>query len=407
MTDIASRFHASRPQPTARRPISINGNTLLGLLILYPFARFVAGELSLVILFVVFIILAFIAARAASWRLVRWFVPLTLLTACGWLASLLHGPPGGANYFLFLTVYFIAIATCSNVYFNYPGRGASRIYFMFCVLVVLFILFPALKELSSEKYALAVSEMTTGEDSIVDDVNFLIQDRFQAYFIHANEFGIFAAALFYLLVSNASSPRSRASRTFDRCVAALLAVFVIISGSVTGYFLLAVAAAMRLFPKDVIFVVVNFIFLALFATQTFFAQQTADWLDAGSLYWRYAVASEIIGQTPLISFAPNNISMIGNWPHSVFLDFTFLFGILGPLLLFCVVSAFSLLAVPRITGIGVLVFFCCAALQPAGAMATCFLLLILAIFRQPESRLMSADSPFPPPRLEIAMPVRR
>jgi hypothetical protein len=43
------------------------------------------------------------------------------------------------------------------------------------------------------------------------------------------------------------------------------------------------------------------------------------------------------------------------------------------------VSAFALLYLPADRGTGVLIFFVCAALQPAGAMPSSFLILALAL----------------------------
>jgi hypothetical protein len=121
------------------------------------------------------------------------------------------------------------------------------------------------------------------------------------------------------------------------------------------------------------------IFSLLFVTQFFFPIKAAEFLQAGSMFWRYLVADVITSSSSIFQFAPVSINLVGNWPHSIFLDFIFLAGLLGPVLLYAAVSVFSLAYLPADRGAGVLTFFTCAALQPAGAMPSSFLILAVAL----------------------------
>ena len=361
----------------------VDGSLLIGLLTLYPMLRFAAGGLSLVPLALTMLLFALAVLRAPNLKLVVLWSPLLLGTIAGWAYCWFNGLDSEATYFMFLTLLLGIIASLSNTGFTYSHRAVLWIGAFFCATVLMFLVIPGLADLASQHYATAVAE-AAGEDYITvnDDDKLREADRFHAYFIHSNEFGIFAAAFFFILVLLRDGEASFAAKLASLVIAGTLAIFVASSGSATAKFVLVASLALRIMPAAPVLIGLCGLFCFQFLSQVFFPDRVLPYLESGSFYWRYLSAQQIVNQAPFFAFDPGHISLVGTWPHSIFLDFTFLFGLAGAGIVTCLAVVFALFAVPPVTGGAVLVFFICAALQPAGAMPSCFLLLAVAIILQ-------------------------
>ena len=361
----------------------VDGSLLIGLLTLYPMLRFAAGGLSLVALVLTIILLGLAFLRAPSLKLVVLWSPLLLGTLASWAYCWLNGLDSEATYYIFLTLLLGTIASHSNTRFTYSHRAVLWICAFFCVTVLMFLAFPGLLDHASAQYATAVVE-SAGEDYITvnDDDRLREADRFHAYFIHSNEFGLFAAAFFFILVHLRNAEASFAASLASLAMAGTLAVFVVSSGSATAKFALVATLALRFLPAAPVLLGLCALFGFQFLSQIFFPDRVLPYLESGSFYWRYLSAEQIVNQAPFFAFDPGHISLVGTWPHSIFLDFIFVFGLVGAGIVTCLAIVFALFAVPRVTGVAVLVFFICAALQPAGAMPSCFLLLAVAVILQ-------------------------
>lgn len=364
---------------------SMNGNVLLGLFVTYPIIRLFGGGLQVLVLGMIALAMLIMIVRSDAMLRTLWFAPLILLTAAAWLGSV-GSSEGIPTYYIFLCFFFIILPTLGGVTFIYAEKWRQRIMLVFCAVALLFAVVPPLSDLAASRFATEDTELFEGDQGDDDNVRgalSIVSERAASIFVHPNEFGLFAGALLLLLGNIHRRDRIRDWPLADKVIAGLFLLFVTLSGSITGNFLVALAIGYRVVNTKLIILGTLFLFVFLYTSQISYATEMTHLLEKGSVYWRYLAAESIVGQAPWIGFAPRDLLYFSIWPHSIFLDFIFLGGKAGPMLLMLVVLFYCVRGTTPFIGGGILAFFSCAALQPAGAMPSCFILLALAIHSVP------------------------
>lgn len=374
---------ATAGQADRKLVILLNGELIVALLLLYPLLRFALGGVSLLALAVAVVIVAAFGLQIGRVRHVAVFAPIIAGCVIAALYCLLRGSSGNANYFGFLAIYCLVIPLLCSAEIVYTRAAINALLLLFCSLSLAFFLFPQMTMFASEKYIRGLEASLPNAATMVEEglrgQIALTTERFHAFFLHSNEFGQFIAGLAFIL-SRVRGPRIGSDAVANALFAGTLMFLALLSGSMSALYAIVIAALLATVSSRLVLLVALGVFVALFVAQMFLAEFAARWLEEGSLYWRFLVAYEIGNRAPFIGFNPDNIGLVGNWPHSIFLDLTFVFGRIGPFLLFAIVTSFSLFAVSAEKGAGILAFFTCAALQPAGAMPSCFFLMAVTIF---------------------------
>lgn len=372
---------ASKPPISGVSPERLHlayGNLVVGLMTLYPMLRFATEGWYTIVQFIALLYLASVAIAFGDLKRITLFLPLIAGFAVAGLYCYFQGSSEKANYFYLMSFYVFAIPALSTVKFAYSLSTTRILALALIALCAVFFFFPGIEGYGSEKYTESITDNFLVEEGIRNSTA-IVATRFQAFFLHSNELGIFVAALLFILILVRNDNERASVKFLDLLIQGALILLVLTSNSLSAEFAIAVAYLLRFAPARWVLSLTYLTFFFLFITQFFFADAMVDLLETGSMAWRYEMANDIISQASVIGFSPMDIDSHAYWPHSIFLDCTFVAGLLGPFLLFGAVSIFSLFLVPPAIGAGVLTFFVCAALQPVGAMPVCFIFLAVAV----------------------------
>jgi hypothetical protein len=380
MTFITADPQMARRLPAAPLP-TMGGNAVLVLFSLYPLLRFAVGSAGLAVLGVSVLLFCIPLARSMNKRVLL-VLPLCLLTVTAASYAYAQGDSIVGNYFFFQTLYFASIPLLCITTVRYDATTVRVVSLAFIALCFLFLAVPDLTNYGSDKFLQAfnrnIVDAQNAQDSLHDMIG-LSEDRFHAYFIHSNEFGLFAAGLFIIQCKLLEAKAAIRLAFIDLALAGAILFLILVSQSITAIYIVAVTVLSLFAPKRALLLGTFAVFSFLFVTQFFYATNMADFLQEGSFWWRYIMADEVFKNAPLFRFSPQMITELENWPHSILLDVTFVAGKFGSLLLYATVALVAFIAVPPSVGAGLFAFFTCAALQPSGAMPTSFLILLLAL----------------------------
>lgn len=210
-------------------------------------------------------------------------------------------------------------------------------------------------------------------------------DRGRYFFVHANEAGLFCAALMGCCA--ARLPKNIRANAAVPQAAGLAVTSAILIGlslqtqSFTALFLISAIAFALLFTKRLATIgAIGYIsvFAGVLVLQLLYPEAVVQKLETGSLWWRFLVASEVMQQAELVSYDVDRILIYNIWTHSLALDLVATVGIIvgGSLSILLVYWAARKTARMAIlyaaTGTTML-------LQPVGAMPTSFYMIIVML----------------------------
>ncbi len=359
----------------------VNISFVMTLLLLYFLTRFVVGKLAIIFLLIAAVIcfakIIFINLRVQP--IVFW-IP-TLLLASASMISLILSSDTLATYSIFTFAALFIHASGYSIFSPVNPKIIIPIVIVFIISVIPFIIYPELSLLGTQPVDAAAevsAQLKKFKD--VDEDTF----RIRAYFYHSAELGQFATALFIVLsqtvkyfVSVRKTRLSLAYRFFEIAIYIGLIVVVQASDSRTANVILALTLINRFFSGIPIALIAPIVLVAQFFTQIFFADKIAAILQSGSFWWRYDMAQHVLNDLVPIRFWPHSLGSQSNWPHSIFLDFALVYGLIGPFILF--LNQLSIFAFRQYRGVSFgwsCLFIVVVATNPVGASAVYIVMAI-------------------------------
>ena len=351
--------------------VVIDGPALFYLLMLFALTRFFIGSASLAVLAVFFAASLYASAKTRAYWSDFVFYPCALVTAFASIYDYATQNLGQCSYFFYISLYLILIQSFVKMRISYRKPEFRLFCVFFIVANFAFLIFPELAGYASAK-AIAIIR------SDIEYANPADLARFHSFFMHANEVGIFTAAITWVAIKFVDGNDGWLNYLVDVSVCLSLLAIIWMSGSETGAVIVSFAVLRRILSAKTVFILALLVVLGEWFTQLILAGAIENILKSGSFWWRYLMADEITSHMAIIQFDPVTIGRLSNWPHSIALDSIVTFGLFG----FAILGiSFLLLAllVPYDTGTGVLLLLAAAGVQPAGAMPTSFLALLLTL----------------------------
>ena len=330
--------------------------------IFYPIARFASKPLSLSILLAVVLISArtLILNKRAAFRFLK-MAPGHLILITAIILALGENNTVATTYLVFLLLYLLLASVIVDLQFKQDSWIPVYGGLLVALLIVAFANSEWLQHLR-------------GEDFFgIDLPNPSMGDlRQRAFFLHSNDMGIYCAGLAILCLRSSSSGWQLTCLRWAAVVALLWCT--ILSDSTTGEFAFAAGWVLTFIPVTWGLASLALLFSAAFVSQMFFAAEVASYLQGGSFWWRYAMASDVANASKAISFNPVSITGQASWTHSLILDSRLMFGTLPTIGLF-ILFMMAIKSLSRPTAAGLLIVALCAVVQPAGAMPASFMML--------------------------------
>jgi hypothetical protein len=359
----------------------INISFIIALLLLYFLTRFLVGKLAIIFLLIAAVtcFAKIILMNLRAQPIVFW-IP-TLLLALASMISLIVSSDTLATYAIFTFAALFFHASGYSMFSPINPRLIIPIVIVFIISVIPFIAYPELSLLGTQPVDAAAevsAQLKKFKD--VDEGTF----RIRAYFYHSAELGQFATSLFIVLSQTVkyyvSVQKVRLSSTYKSLEIALyigLIVVVQASDSRTANVILALTLINRFFSGIPIALVGPIVLVAQFFTQIFFADKISAILQSGSFWWRYDMAQHVLNGLVPIRFWPHSLGSQSNWPHSIFLDFALVYGLIGPFILF--LNQLLILAFRQYRGVSFgwsCLFLVVVATNPVGASAVYIVMAI-------------------------------
>jgi len=202
-------------------------------------------------------------------------------------------------------------------------------------------------------------------------------------FKHANEAGLFLASMFgYIIfqvrVSKGSKDWSDFLYLFLGTIVFVMSLYTLSFAAILTMLLFMCARIIRGSGRYLRYIIVLSV-IVFVIVQAFFYKNVMDYLQNGSLWWRFWCADQVIEQSKAFDFDASNLgTMCDSWPHSFSLDLYATIGyvIAGFVLLSFVVWSFLSKDSTRVIMVNCLIV--AALLQPTGALAAAFIALVVA-----------------------------
>jgi hypothetical protein len=345
-----------------KRPCTLDIGTAISLLIFYFLVRFFLGSLIAMPFLVIFTSLFIRALRPSVIRRsgAVFFVPALVLALLAIPGSVLAGDVSAATYFGFLSLTLWCKAIGPAYVVCKSLKRLRRIVWTYLIITVPFLLSSTLQSMSTrvlspqERIAnLYVSEETHG---------------LMAFFYHSGEFGVFSASLGAVLLTASMMAEGKYKvLSLDSVLFLVLSLYVLISRSTTGLVIVVYSAFATIFPGRVAGWATVWVFIVQFITQFFLAADMATVIGRGSLAWRYQMAAAITNAAPIVDFAPERITRLQNWPHSILMDYSLCFGLAGGMLFVLMQLWYSVSSANRYVRGWNALFLAAACINPMGA----------------------------------------
>jgi hypothetical protein len=256
MTFITADPQMARRLPAAPLP-TMGGNAVLVLFSLYPLLRFAVGSAGLAVLGVSVLLFCIPLARSMNKRVLL-VLPLCLLTVTAASYAYAQGDSIVGNYFFFQTLYFASIPLLCITTVRYDATTVRVVSLAFIALCFLFLAVPDLTNYGSDKFLQAfnrnIVDAQNAQDSLHDMIG-LSEDRFHAYFIHSNEFGLFAAGLFIIQCKLLEAKAAIRRAFIDLALAGAILFLILVSQSITAIYIVAVTVLSLFAPKRALLLV--------------------------------------------------------------------------------------------------------------------------------------------------------
>ena len=352
----------------------VNISFVFWLFLSYFMIRFMIGKIALAVLILTSLaIIARILLVNLRLHPIIFWTPVLVIS----LISTISLAADSDLLVTYATFNFVALffhAAGYSIFKPVPTRFITPIVIIFILSVIPFIILPSLSDIGTQPIdtAAEVGAQLRKFQNLGDDTF-----RARAYFYHSAELGQFATSLFIVLsqsvkyaVSVKKVDLSFKYKVFEAVLYLGLFATVQASDSRTANIILILTLINRYISSTPVTIIAPLVLLSQFITQMFFAGEVAAILKSGSFWWRYDMARHILADIPNIQFTPHKLGSQYNWPHSIFLDFSLVFGFVGPFIL--IINQFILLVLPQYRGATFgwsCLFLIVVATNPVGASA--------------------------------------
>lgn len=331
----------------------------------YPFIRYLSDGLTTFLLapLVVSILILMIVNPRIQVRLVRFSVAIAAC-AIPLFVSLFIAELSAIKYLAFCLIYILIAVVAMDFSFAKLDRLVFWYTGLFCLSLIAFVIFPSLPQYEDSEYLAYGVQQIDGE-------------RLRGIFPHANDLGIFAAALalFNLWRTNIAV---RSLWSFDILLIAICAVITIYSGSISGLIVLLGGVVWRIFGDFVALNALRVGLVVISVLQLLFYGWAQDVLISGSFWWRFHMAERVWEISPLVHLRPDLIASQETWSHSLILDLLLTYGIFLTIVAVLAILIYTFFCGTR-TAVGTLIVILPMCVQPPGALPASFMILVFAV----------------------------
>jgi hypothetical protein len=331
----------------------------------YPFVRYVSDGVTPLLLAPLagaIAVLIFTRPRLQV-RLIR-FAFAIAACAVPLFIALFAAEQSAIKYLVFCLAYMLIALVAIDFPFAKFDRPMRWYTALFCLSLIAFVIFPSLPQYDDQDYLAYGVQQIDGE-------------RLRGIFPHANDLGIFAAALalFNLWRTNFAI---RSLFSFDIALIAICAVITVYSGSVSGMIVLLGGAVWRIFGDQIALNALRVGLVIISALQLLFYGWAQDFLVAGSFWWRFHMAERVWEIVPIVHLRPDLIASQVTWSHSIILDLLLTYGTFLTVLAVVGVLIYTFFCKARV-GAAILIVILPMCVQPPGALPASFMILVFAV----------------------------
>jgi hypothetical protein len=339
--------------------------TILFGIMAYPFFRYMSdGAASLLLVpLAAAIVIIIIRSPKAQVRIIRFSV---IIAACAipLFIALFTAEQSAIKYLAFCLFYVLIAIVAIDFSFAKLERLVFWYTGLFCLSLIAFVIFPSLPQYEDSEYVAYGVQQIDGE-------------RLRGIFPHANDLGIFAAALALFNLWRTSFT-VRSIWSIDILLIAICALITIYSGSVSGLIVLLGGVLWRFFGDFVVLNALRIGFVVISVLQLLFYGWAQDVLISGSFWWRFHMAERVWEITPIVHLRPDLIASQETWSHSLILDLLLTYGIFLTIVAVLAILIYTFFCGSR-TAVGMLIVILPMCVQPPGALPASFMILVFAV----------------------------
>lgn len=331
----------------------------------YPFVRYVSDGVTPLLLAPLAgaIAVLIITRPRLQVRLIR-FAFAIAACAVPLFIALFTAEQSAIKYLVFCLAYMLIALVAVDFPFAKFDRPMRWYTALFCLSLIAFVIFPSLPQYDDQEYLAYGVQQIDGE-------------RLRGIFPHANDLGIFAAALalFNLWRTNFAI---RSLFSVDIALIAICAVITVYSGSVSGMIVLMGGLVWRIFGDQIALNALRVGLVIISILQLLFYGWAQDVLVSGSFWWRFHMAERVWEIVPIVHLRPDLIASQETWSHSVILDLLLTYGIFLTVLALVGVVIYTFFCKARV-GAAILIVILPMCVQPPGALPASFMILVFAV----------------------------
>lgn len=330
----------------------------------YPFIRYVSEGIASLLLVPLAAAIVFMVVTGPRIQvlLIRFAAGIAVF-AVPVFFSLFNAEQSVIKYLLFCLTYIIIALVAIDFPFAKFERPMRWYTALFCLSLITFVIFPSLPQYDDQVY-------------LTDGFQQIDSGRLRGIFPHANDLGIFAAALALFNLWRMSFS-AKLFTSLDGALLAICALITAYSGSDSGIVVFLGGLVWRIFGDQIALNLLRIVLIVVSVMQLALFGWMQDALVSGSFWWRFHMAERVWEITPIVQLQPALIASQETWSHSLILDLLLIYGVFLTILTLAMLLIYTFICKARV-GTAILIVVLPMCVQPPGALPASFMILVLA-----------------------------